>query len=166
MSQICFSGHCCEITMEFTARLLLLLTLKWLICSPFCAEYYVKPTLDTKCSEQCYTLSHYISNSQHYFVSNVTFRFLPGIFILESNQPLSIRNIASVSLIGSERYTIANLNVQGQVQVVDWIVTACSCSPLSGYCCQCTWRSISQSSLRYSNRQLSSCIRMDISGNL
>jgi len=99
--------------MEFTGRLLLLLTLKWLICSLFCAEYYVKPTLDTKCSEQCYTLSHYISNSQHYFVSNVTFRFLPGIFILESNQPLSIRNIASFSLIGSEWCTIANLTNGG-----------------------------------------------------
>jgi len=77
--------------MESTAVLLLLLTFKGLLFISSGVEYYVKPTPDTQCPEPCHTLSHYISNADH-FKPNTTFHFLPGVFTLEGNDLIWIRN--------------------------------------------------------------------------
>ena len=106
------------VAMESTVTFMLLLSINGLISSSFGVDYFVKPTPHTNCSEPCHTFSHYISNSEYYFVSNVTFHFLPGTFTLESNQPLSIGKVAGFSLIGGEQYTIGNLTNDGHQYLI------------------------------------------------
>ncbi len=60
-------------------------------------ELYVKPTESTSCPEPCHTLDEYVQNTTQYFVSNTTFRFLPGNH--ELGQSLNVNGVANLALV-------------------------------------------------------------------
>ena len=80
-----------------TCHLLLLLVPVLSLCGA--TEYYVRPTepSSTPCpGYPCYTLSEYIGNSDSYFQSNTTFKFLPGTHYMD--KPLIIGGENNISL--------------------------------------------------------------------
>ena len=80
-----------------TCNLLLLLVPVLSLCGA--TEYYVRPTepSSTPCLGQpCLTLSGYIENSDSYFQSDTTFKFLPGTHYMD--KPLIIAGQNNISL--------------------------------------------------------------------
>ena len=68
--------------------------------------YYVKPS-NSKAAcpgKPCYTLNYYIQNEPQLFNEsvNTTLEFLPGIHILDGDQPVPIELVKNFTMIGSE----------------------------------------------------------------
>ena len=63
--------------------------------------YYVTPDSETTCpSTPCHNITHYIQNVLVYFQSNSTFKFLPGVHILDAGGIIEIEFVNNVALIG------------------------------------------------------------------
>ena len=63
------------------------------------SDYYVRPVSDTSCpGEPCLTWTEYVSHTDQYFHSNVTFWFISGTHHM--NMPLKASNMSNVALIG------------------------------------------------------------------
>ena len=63
------------------------------------SEYYVRPVSDSSCpGEPCLTWTEYVSHTDQYFHSNVTFWFISGTHHM--NMPLKASNMSNVALIG------------------------------------------------------------------
>ena len=63
--------------------------------------YYVTPDSETTCpSTPCHNISHYIQNLSVYFQSNTTFKFLPGVHIVDAGGVIEIDFVNSIALTG------------------------------------------------------------------
>ena len=84
----------------FLNIVLLLLNLTLILSTCGATEYYVRPTepTNTSCPAQpCLTLSQYINDSDHYFISNTAFLFLSGIHCIDT--PVIIEDVHNISLV-------------------------------------------------------------------
>jgi len=68
--------------------------------------YFVKPNINnpsTTCpSQPCYSLEYYLQNASEVFTqSNVTLKFLPGIHLLDCDQPVQIKNVENFTIFGA-----------------------------------------------------------------
>ena len=76
--------------------------LLFLLIIPLCSTqttYYIIPSPDTTCPGQpCRTLPEYLAEESPFLTSDLTLRFLPGNYTLESN--VSVEYTSSLSLIG------------------------------------------------------------------
>ncbi len=73
--------------------------------------YYVTPSSDDDLCPftPCFTLSYFATNPDQYFVSGATFVFLPGEHQLGNDGFVVIRDVADLSLVGSENASIQYL---------------------------------------------------------
>ena len=87
-------------------RMLIFLLLVCAVHHGYGHTYYVKPSNSkTACpGKPCYTLNYYIQNEPQLFNEsvNTTLEFLPGIHILDGDQPVPIELVKNFMMIGSE----------------------------------------------------------------
>ena len=87
-------------------RMLIFLLLVCAVHHGYGHTYYVKPSNSkTACpGKPCYTLNYYIQNEPQLFNEsvNTTLEFLPGIHILDGDQPVPIELVKNFTMIGSE----------------------------------------------------------------
>ena len=114
---------------------LLLLNLTLILSTCGATEFYVRPTepTNTSCPAQpCLTLSQYINDSDHYFISNTAFLFLSGIHRIDT--PVIIEDVYNISLV---RYGDGG---GGEYPHVVYRLQYCQCSQQSvgAQCAGCT----------------------------
>ena len=63
-------------------------------------EFCVSPTSLLDEFPECETLDTIAQNTSHYFQTNVTFLFVPGIHVLSEGTPLEIRDVENLQLVG------------------------------------------------------------------
>ena len=94
--------------MAVSHLLRLLLSCCFVIGGCAATEYWVRPDSTRACNtrQPCLSLSEYVQNTSHYFMSNSVFHFLPGNHSIGETTWVVIQDVANISLVGSTGHAI------------------------------------------------------------